>query len=291
MYCENRREQWFDRAQCTSATRRTLFRTSLLAHRLPPGCPVGASYRCPAKGCDFVITAESETAELARFSAMTENERGREELARRKSHTSVLPGRVKLSWCDHVKRQMSLLHFNLNSCGSTLVVAYAAGATKAQKVAMNACLEKHKSLYRFRTSPKDREKKTPGNVVRHLLWTPGLMLSLATARYGPPVSAAEKAAAAAVAAAVDRGADLATDSDMTPPPPPPLPPPPPVSHGMDLASLLAMSVDPAHTPPLPLQESLLSLLPQLQTMTTTSSAPTPRTTTFSSPPRTSAARA
>ena len=82
---------------------------------LTPGCPVGASYRCPAKGCDFVITAESETAELARFSAMTENERGREELARRKSHTGVLPGRVKLPWCDHVKRQMSLLHFNPNS--------------------------------------------------------------------------------------------------------------------------------------------------------------------------------
>ena len=34
-YCESRREQWFDRAQCTAATRRTLFRTSLLAHCLP----------------------------------------------------------------------------------------------------------------------------------------------------------------------------------------------------------------------------------------------------------------
>ena len=112
-YCENRRAQWFDATECAAAKRRTLFRTSLLAHMLPPGAPPGASYRCVAKDCTFTITAASSAAAIAEASLLTESQLGMAELAHRKSHTGVLPGRVKLSHCDHIKRQMSLLHFNL----------------------------------------------------------------------------------------------------------------------------------------------------------------------------------
>ena len=229
---------------------------------LPPGAPPGASYHCVAKDCTFTITAASSAAAIAEAALLTESQLGMAELAHRKSHTGVLPGRVKLSHCDHIKRQMSLLHFNLNSCGSTTVVAFAAGASKKEKVAMNSTLEDYKSLYRFRTSGKEREKKAPGNVVRHLLWTPCLMLALVDARWGPPETAAEKAAAEAVAETTARGADLATDSELPPPAPAPKPPPAPTpapTHGMDLQALLAASLPPppeapSTTPPPPAEQ-------------------------------------
>jgi hypothetical protein len=200
-YCESRRTAWFDRPACNTATKRTLFRSALMAHKLPPGCPAGAEYTCPANDCGFKISTASVAAEEVRKAGLKETAHHEEERAHRSLHAGQLPGRVKLSHCDHIKRQMSLLHFNLNSCGSTLVICAAAGTTAAQKLAMNATLERYKSLYRFKLKKGDREKKAPGNVVRHMLWTPSLMVDLMAARYGGLTTDAEKTAAEAVAAA------------------------------------------------------------------------------------------
>ena len=58
-YCECRKKNWFDRSITSTAVRRTLFRTSVTAHQLPPGAPVGSTYVCPVPGCGFEITAAS----------------------------------------------------------------------------------------------------------------------------------------------------------------------------------------------------------------------------------------
>ena len=158
-YCEGRRKKWFEPVACASAKRRTLCRSALMAHELPPGSKPGEEFTCPAAECGFRITAASVAAEAARRAALTESAAVAEERTHRSQHAGQLPGRVKLSHADHIKRQMSLLHFNLNSCGSTMVICYAAGATKAQKLAMNAVLEKYHSLYRYRVNKGDREKK------------------------------------------------------------------------------------------------------------------------------------
>jgi hypothetical protein len=55
-YCEDRRSDWFTRSKCDKAQRRTLFRSALLAHRLPPGAPLGATYKCRAPGCNKIIS-------------------------------------------------------------------------------------------------------------------------------------------------------------------------------------------------------------------------------------------
>ena len=206
-YCEGRRKKWFEPAACASAKRRSLCRSALMAHELPPGSKLGEEFTCPAAECGFKITAKSVAAEAARRAGLTESAAVAEERTHRSQHFGQLPARVKLSHADHIKRQMSLLHFNLNSCGSTMVICYAAGATKAQKLAMNAVLEKYHSLYRYRVNKGDREKKAPGNVVRHMLWTKDLMLDvlLLAARWGAPSSAEERKAAAEVAAAQAAG--------------------------------------------------------------------------------------
>ena len=258
-YCEGRRKQWFDSACCASAKRRTLFRSALMAHELPPGSPPGAVYTCPATGCGFAITAASVAAEALRRPLLTEGAALIEERTHRSKHAGQLPGRVKLSHADHIKRQMSLLHFNLNSCGSTLVICYAAGASKAQKHAMNAVLEKFKSLYRYRVNKGDREKKAPGNVVRHMLWTKDLMLDVLAARYGAPSSAEERKAAAEIAAAQEAGEYMADDAEPPAPAPAPSPAPapkPPATHGMNLAALLGMATGapPATASPSPADE-------------------------------------
>lgn len=56
-YCEGRRKEWFDVSKCNAHVRRTLFRSALMAHRLPPGAPPGARYKCPAEGCKHVCTS------------------------------------------------------------------------------------------------------------------------------------------------------------------------------------------------------------------------------------------
>ena len=159
--CEARRIHWFDSARCSAATRRTVFRAALMAHELPPNSPAGASYTCPAKDCGFIITAASVAAEETRRAELSETAAVEDERTHRGQHAGQMPGRAKLTWCDHLKRQMFFLHFNLNSCGSTLVVCMSAGASKANKKQMNAVLEKNHINYAFKVNPKDREKKRP----------------------------------------------------------------------------------------------------------------------------------
>ena len=168
-YCESRRVNWFDSARCSIAVRRTMFRSALMAHELPPNSRAGASYKCPAEDCGFIITAASAAAAETRREQLSETAAAEDERGHRGLHAGQMPGRVKPTWCDHIKRQMSLLRFNLNSCGSTLVICMSAGASKIQKKAMNAVLERLKINYAFKINPKDREKKAPGNVMRKLL--------------------------------------------------------------------------------------------------------------------------
>ena len=163
-YCENRRVHWFDSARCSAAVRRTVFRAALMAHQLPPNSPAGATYKCPAKGCGFVITAASAAADETRRAQLSETAAVEDERTHRGLHAGQMPGRVKLTWCDHIKRQMSLLHFNLNSCGSTLVICMSAGATKAQKKAMNAVLEGRTS-----TTPSKSTRRTARRR-RQVMW-------------------------------------------------------------------------------------------------------------------------
>jgi hypothetical protein len=133
-----------------------------------------------------------------------------------------------------------------------------AGATKAQKIAMNKVMVPVHINYAFRVNPKDREKKAPGNVVRKLLWTADVMLDLLAARYGELSSAEERLAADRIAA-VQRADEWLAEEDAEPPapaapspPPAPAPSPkPPATHGYDIASLLAASAPPPTTLPTP----------------------------------------
>ena len=104
---------------------------------------------------------------------------------------------------------LSLLHAILTRVSSTLAITMAAGASKGQREKMNAVLAAFTCYYRFRDKPGAREKKPAGNECRKLLWTPKIMLELLAARYGEPVTVAEKRAAANVAAAQREGAHFA----------------------------------------------------------------------------------
>lgn len=167
-YCEGRRAQWFDRAKCTAAPRRKLFRCSLLAHRMPPGAPPGATYDCPAPGCDHAITEASDAALVAELDTLDDVQLSKRDLVHRKAHTGVKLGKLKLLWVDHIKRVLSLLHFILNSTSSTLVIALKAGATTKQAVALNAVFERYSCQYRFKTKPADRDPKATGNECRRM---------------------------------------------------------------------------------------------------------------------------
>jgi hypothetical protein len=113
-YCENRRVHWFDRGCCKSAHKRTLFRASLLAHRMPPGAPAGAAYTCPAKGCNHKIDTASETVLLEYLGGLSATQLAAYDLAHRKAHAGVMCGKLKLLHVDHIKRAPSLLHLQLN---------------------------------------------------------------------------------------------------------------------------------------------------------------------------------
>ena len=90
-YCELRRTDWFNQAKCSGAARRTLFRTSLLAHCMPPGAPKGSSYRCVASGCSHVISEESEAAELEVRAGLSDPQLSKRDLDHRNSHTDRGP--------------------------------------------------------------------------------------------------------------------------------------------------------------------------------------------------------
>ena len=82
-YCEERRGNWFNRTKCTEAKRRTLHRSALLAHRLPPGAEVGATFECPADGCNHTISAESEAADFEQQLQLDDRKLSQQDLAHR----------------------------------------------------------------------------------------------------------------------------------------------------------------------------------------------------------------
>ena len=253
-YCTLRRPDWFNRGRCSKATRRTLFNTSLFAHRLPPGAPKGARYVCPAKGCDHVITAESEAAMLAQRAKLNDKQLSARDLGHRNTHTGVFEGRLKLQHQDNIKRAPSLLHFNLNSTSSTLVVCFKAGATEAQLVAVNAALAKHHTNYKFKLGKKTRDSKADGEVCKRILWKRGLLMDMVHARWGPPTTPGARAADRDLDAAGADGGHLQEGDDQPLPPPAPRPPAPPVANnldtsGLDLDALLAASTNPPPAPP------------------------------------------
>jgi hypothetical protein len=141
-YCTLRRDSWFSRSKCTSAPRRTLFNTSLLAHRLPPGAPPGATYVCPAEGCTHVISGESEKLLVEQRARLNDKQLSRRDLKHRNAHTGVWEGRLKLQWQDNVKRAPSLLHFVLNSSSSTIVIILKRGGDRSPAPCVERSLRK-----------------------------------------------------------------------------------------------------------------------------------------------------
>ena len=142
---------------------------------------------------------------------LTDAQTAKRDLAHRNSHTGVQWLNLKLLWVDHLKRFPSLLHFVLNSTSSTLVIGLKAAATKAQIEAMNTVFHKHHCYYRFKTAKGARDAKSTGNECRKILWTRGLLLELVVARWGPAVSAADRAAEREVTVAQGEGEHLLDD--------------------------------------------------------------------------------
>jgi hypothetical protein len=275
LFCELRRTDWFDIAKCKGAKRRSLHRSYLQSHLLPPGTPPGTKLKCPC--CGEEVSEESQEKSKAEYSAMTETKKTEKERTHRNAHFGELYLLGKVLWTDHHDRMLSLLHLILNAVSSSLSITLAAGASKAAREKMNAVLFNHTCYYRFRDKPGGREKKPAGNECRKLLWTPKIMLQLLAARYGEPVTIAEKRAASDLAAAQREGEHLAdadtheaaaADAAANPPPPPPPPAPPPPrprppptalsTEDMEFAAMAAsMGMQLPNDPPPPPPEQVL----------------------------------
>jgi hypothetical protein len=230
-----------------------------MAHRLPPGSPPGASYACPADGCNHTITKESEAEDILAAAALDDKKLSARDLIHRNQHAGQRWLKLKLLWVDHVKRCPSLLHLILNSTGSTLIVALKAGATEAEVIALNKVLADHHCHYRFKLNKKARDAKATGNECRKMMWTPGLLLKLVDARWGKATSPADRAANRELAAAQSAGEHLLNDDDIPPPPPPAVQAPPPAAPSVqdtirptyDFAALLAASAAASAPTPTP----------------------------------------
>ena len=196
-YCEGRRADWFDWAKTATAKRRTLVRAMLAAHVMPPGFPPGTKLKCPH--CSVTVSAKEQAAREAQFKDWSQNKQGAADLAHRKTHAGQHYLRGKLLHIDHGKRQISLLHLILNATSTTLLVSITKGASKAERVAINKVLERHRCEYRVKELKSQREKKPNGNECRKLLWRPGLLLELVEARWGE-ADASAAAAQAGIAA-------------------------------------------------------------------------------------------
>ena len=133
----------------------------------------------------------------------------------------MFEGRLKLQHQDNIKRAPSLLHFNLNSTSSTLVVCFKAGATEAQLVAVNAALAKHHTNYKFKLGKKTRDSKADGEVCKRILWKRGLLMAMVHARWGPPTTPGARAADRDLDAAGADGGHLQEGDDQPLPPPAP----------------------------------------------------------------------
>jgi hypothetical protein len=175
---------------------------------MPPNSPPDATFKCPGKGCTFIISATSTAAAQVTHAAKSETGQLIADRTHRKEHYGHYLFQLKLFYMDHINRQLSYLHLCLNSVSTTLAIVLAADATPSQRTEMNAVLTDNACFFRFKLKKGDREKKPAGNECRHLLWTPGLLLALLNARYGPPTSMAEVQQAVNIAAAQQDGAAL-----------------------------------------------------------------------------------
>ena len=224
-WCEGRRAEWFDWAKTKTAKRRTLIRSMLAAHMMPPGFPPGTKLKCPH--CNIVVSEKEQAAREEQYASWSGNKQGAADLAHRKTHAGQHYLRGKLLHIDHVKRQVSLLHLILNATSTTLLVSITKGASIAQRAAINAVLERHRCEYRVKEKKSQREKKPNGNECRKLLWRPKLMIELIDARWGSEASSAAQAQAASISASQAKGCDAgllppgAMQTARTAPPPAP----------------------------------------------------------------------
>ena len=180
-YCELRACDWYDRSKCDKAKRRNLHRTYLSAHRLPPGAT--GPLLCPC--CGYEVSKEQEDRDLKEYEGLSENKKNAADLDHRRNHRGVMCLKGKLLHNDHKWRALSLLHLMLNTVSSTLTVTVTAGATKAQRAAVNATLEACGHQWRLKDKKAVFEKKPAGNECRHFLWKPGhVLLKVLKARYG-----------------------------------------------------------------------------------------------------------
>jgi hypothetical protein len=175
---------------------------------MPPNSPPGATFKCPGKDCNFIISLTSTDVAQSKHAAMSDTGQLLADRIHRKAHYGHYLFQLKLFYKDHINRQLSYLHLCLNSVSTTLAIVLAADATPSQRTEMNAVLSDNACFFRFKLKKGDREKKPAGNECRHLLWTPGLLLALVNARYGPPAGVAQVQQAASIAAAQQAGAGL-----------------------------------------------------------------------------------
>ena len=275
-YCELRACEWYDRAKCDAAKRRNLFRSCLMSHRLPPG--VLCSMLCPA--CGYEVSPAQVKRDQEEYDGMSPTKQNDTDLEHRRNHFGEQYLTMKLIHSDHCHRALSLLHLMLNTVGSTLTVTVSAGATKAQRIAVNEVLEANNHQWRLKETKTVFEKKPAGNECRHFLWRPGdVLLKVLRARYGvtdvtpataqlekevsgvqqagahhnhdsnqrlgatarpPPLPKATTAKAPAKRANVTIGSALGT-ARKTPPPPPPVAARPPPAKSTTPAPACATS--------------------------------------------------
>ena len=182
-YCELPGTDWYNRSKCDSAQRRNLRRAYLMAHRLPPGTPTGATLFCPK--CGYGLSAAQEARDLKEFADLTPAKANGVDLEHRKHHAGQQYLQRKLLHVDHKWRALSLLHLMLNTVSSTLKICIAAGATKSDRARCNKLLEEEQHQWRLKETKSTFEKKPAGNECRHFLWKKGdVLLKLLRARYG-----------------------------------------------------------------------------------------------------------
>ena len=211
-YCELRGEHWYDRAKCDGAKRRNFMRSTLLSHRVPPGvtCPM----LCP--GCGYEVSAAQEKRDLDEYENMSPNKKSAADLDHRRAHAGEQYLSMKLIHSDHCYRALSLLHLMLNTVSSTLTVCVSAGATNADRVAVNETLAENNHQWRLKEKKTVFEKKPAGNECRHFLWRPGnVLLKVLRTRYHVTTSTPATAELEAAVSGVQLdGAHHGTDANQ-----------------------------------------------------------------------------
>ena len=124
----------------------------------------------------YEVSAAQEKRDLAEYEAMSDNKKNGADLDHRRAHAGQQYLASKLIHSDHCWRALSLLHLMLNTVGSTLTTVVVAGATTAERAAINATLEEKKHQWRLKDKKSVFEKKPAGNECRQFLWGKGNVL-------------------------------------------------------------------------------------------------------------------